>query len=43
MSEEKKNLHEIMKFRIEKLESLKESGVDPYPHKFAPTHQQRNS
>ncbi len=38
MSEEKKNLHEIMKFRIEKLESLKESGVDPYPHKFAPTH-----
>mgnify|MGYP002725509105 CR=1 FL=1 len=39
MSEEKKNLSEIMKFRMEKLDSLREAGVEPYPHKFAPTHQ----
>lgn len=41
MSDEKKSLNEIMKFRMEKLNSLREAGVDPYPHNFEPTHHSR--
>ena len=38
MSEEHKSLKQIIDFRKEKLFKLKESGIDPYPQKFAPNH-----
>ncbi len=38
MSEQQKSLQQIIDFRIEKLNKLKEAGVNPYPHKFNPTH-----
>ena len=38
MSEEYKSLHQIIDFRMEKLNKLREAGVNPYPHKYAPTH-----
>ena len=34
MSEENKSLSQIINFRIEKLNKLKEMGFDPYPHKY---------
>ena len=37
MSEEQRSLKDIINFRIEKLETLRESGLDPYPHNFTPT------
>jgi len=38
MSDQQKSLKQIMDFRIEKLESLINNGIDPYPPKFEPTH-----
>mgnify|MGYP001331562110 CR=1 FL=1 len=38
MSNQQKSLKQIMDFRIEKLESLINNGIDPYPPKFKPTH-----
>ena len=38
MSNQQKSLKQIMDFRIEKLESLINNGIDPYPPKFEPTH-----
>lgn len=38
MSEEHKSLNEIIRFRNEKLNTLREQGVDPYPHNYSPTH-----
>ena len=38
MSDHQKSLKQIMDFRIEKLESLINNGIDPYPPKFEPTH-----
>ncbi len=38
MSEENRSLNQIIDFRKEKLSRLRESGVDPYPHNFHPTH-----
>jgi len=38
MTDEHKSLNEIIRFRREKLEALKEKGVDPYPHNYNPTH-----
>jgi len=38
MSDQQKSLKQIMDFRIEKLESLKNNGINPYPPKFEPTH-----
>ena len=37
MSTEKQSLKEIINFRMQKLERLRESGVDPFPHNFKPT------
>jgi len=38
MSEEHKSLNEIIRFRNEKLNTLREQSVDPYPHNYSPTH-----
>ena len=38
MSDQQKSLKQIMDFRIEKLESLINNGINPYPPKFEPTH-----
>jgi lysyl-tRNA synthetase class II len=38
MSEQQKSLQQIMDFRLEKLQKLKDAGVNPYPHQFKPTH-----
>ena len=37
MSEEQRSLKDIINFRMQKLEKLRESGLDPYPHNFTPT------
>ena len=37
MSTEKQSLKEIINFRMQKLERLREDGVDPFPHNFKPT------
>ena len=34
MSLEKQSLKEIINFRLQKLNKLRESGIDPYPHNF---------
>ena len=34
METEQKNLQEIMKFRLEKLEKIKDSGINPYAYNF---------
>jgi len=34
MSLEKQSLKEIINFRLQKLNKLRESGIDPYPHTF---------
>ena len=36
MSEEKTSLKQIIKFRKQKLEELRQDGVDPFPHVFKP-------
>lgn len=36
MSEELTNLNQIINFRKEKLEKLREAGIEPYPHSFSP-------
>jgi len=38
MSEENKSLSQIIDYRIEKLNKLREMGFEPFPHKFKPTH-----
>ena len=38
MSEQNKNLKQIINHRIEKLNKLKEMGFEPFPHKYEPTH-----
>ena len=38
MSMEKQSLKDIINFRLQKLEKLRESGIDPYPHNFKPLH-----
>ncbi|MCH7611842.1 MAG: lysine--tRNA ligase [Candidatus Marinimicrobia bacterium] len=38
MKDEHKSLNEIIRFRREKLDALKEKGVNPYPHNYNPTH-----
>ena len=37
MPTEKQSLKEIINFRMQKLERLREAGVDPFPHNFKPT------
>jgi len=37
MSTEKQSLKEIINFRMQKLERLREAGIDPFPHNFKPT------
>ena len=34
MSSEKQSLKEIINFRLQKLEKLREYGIDPFPHNF---------
>ena len=38
MTEEHKSLQQIIDFRIEKLQKLREAGINPYPHHYEPTH-----
>jgi lysyl-tRNA synthetase class 2 len=38
MSEENKSLKQIIDFRVQKLNKLKEDGVNPFPSRFKPTH-----
>ena len=38
MTEKNKSINQIIDFRKEKLNKLKELGINPYPHKFSPTH-----
>ena len=38
MSQNQKSLNQIISYRLEKLEELKKMGIDPYPHKYSPTH-----
>ena len=38
MSDENKSLKQIIDFRKEKLAKLREAGIEPYPHKYDPTH-----
>ena len=38
MSEQNKSLKQIMDFRVEKLDALREAGINPYPVKFDPSH-----
>ena len=38
MSEENKSLSQIIDYRIEKLNKLREMGFEPFPHNFKPTH-----
>ena len=38
MTEKNKSINQIIDFRKEKLNKLKELGINPYPHKFSPSH-----
>ena len=38
MSDEHKSLNEIIRFRKEKLDTLRDRGVNPYPYNYKPTH-----
>ena len=38
MSDDHKSLQQIVDFRLEKLNKLREDGVNPYPTKYEPTH-----
>ena len=38
MTEEHKSLQQIIEFRIEKLQKLREAGINPYPNHYEPTH-----
>ena len=38
MTDKQKSLKQIMDFRIEKLDALSKSGINPYPEKFDVTH-----
>ena len=38
MSDEHKSLNEIIRFRKEELDTLRERGVNPYPYNYKPTH-----
>ena len=38
MSDDHKSLQQIIDFRLEKLNKLREDGINPYPTKYEPTH-----
>ena len=38
MTEKNKSINQIIEFRKEKLNKLKELGINPYPHNFSPSH-----
>ena len=38
MPDKNNSIKQIIEFRIEKLNKLRELGVDPYPHKYEPSH-----
>ncbi len=38
MSEEQRSLNQIINFRIEKLQKLRENGVNPYPYSYQTSH-----
>ncbi len=42
MSEQHSSLQQIIDARIEKLQTLRDSGVNPYPHTYLPTHYSQN-
>ncbi len=37
MSEDQRSLNQIINFRLEKLQKLRENGINPYPHSFRVT------
>ena len=38
MSQDQKSLKQIIDFRIEKLNKLRDAGINPFPNKFDPTY-----
>jgi len=38
MIEKNSNIRQLIDFRLEKLNRLKELGIEPFPHKYNPTH-----
>ena len=38
MSDDQKSLQQIIDFRLKKLNTLREDGVNPYPTNFDPSH-----
>ena len=38
MIEKNNSIRQLIDFRLEKLNKLKKLGIDPYPHKYNPTH-----
>ena len=39
MSEEHISLNQIIQFRLEKLQKLRDAGINPYPYNFKQTQQ----
>ena len=42
MSQDQKSLKQIIDFRIEKLNKLREAGINPFPNKFDPTYKSKS-
>ena len=38
MPDKNNSIKQIIEFRLEKLNKLRELGVEPYPHKYEPSH-----
>ena len=38
MPDKNNSIKQIINFRVEKLNKLRELGVEPYPHKYEPSH-----
>ena len=38
MIEKNSSMRQLIDFRLEKLNKLKELGIEPFPHKYNPTH-----
>ena len=38
MIEKNSSMRQLIDFRLEKLNRLKELGIEPFPHKYNPTH-----
>ena len=38
MTEKNNSIKQIIDFRIEKMKKIRELGIEPYPHRFDPSH-----